>query len=394
MVSFALTRIKDVLVGCTIEDGKAADIRCYEDSSLIGNVYVARVSNILNNINAAFVDISRDTSCYLPLEDYKQEKPLKTGDELIVQVSKDGVKSKQPSVTTNISLNGEYIIAQAEPTIGISSKLKGEAGRKNIKKLATSVLDELYETLGVRYGVIVRTKAEELICGEGYEDIIRNDIIKTVRMLDDIINKAKFLKLYSTVSVSEPSYIKDIAGMKNIDIITDERDVYDTILSYMHQSDASCCCSNITSLKLYDETPPLSSLYNINSTIEKCLGKRAYLKSGGYLVIEPTEAMTVVDVNSGKAVKNKNTEEEYFRINVEAAYELARQLKLRNISGIIIVDFINMKSKENQDKLMDEIKKAVASDYIKVNVVDYTKLGLVELTRMKVRKPLHEIFLY
>lgn len=394
---FVITKYNDIMLGCLINEGKPYDIRCYEESSLIGNIYVAKVSNILNNINAAFVDIKKDLSCYLPLEDYHKDKPLKAGDELIVQVTKDSIKTKQPTVTTNISMTGEYVVVHCDKTVGVSAKIKGEGVRNTLKDIAGRALAEFKENRlcpDLEYGVILRTKCRDLFsekniksdCYNACADILYKDIMSTAKALDELMKKADYLKLYSVVKAGEAAYIKDLMGMSdNMDIITDNKDVYEEL--------CACYGKDCGRISFYeDDGISLNSIYNIPVTIEKSLKKIAYLKSGGYLVIEPTEAMTVIDVNSGKSIKGKNSEEDLFKINVEAAYEIARQIRLRNLSGIIIIDFISMKSTENQILLVDELKKATAPDYVGVNVVDITRLGLVELTRKKLRKPLHEVF--
>lgn len=403
---FVITKYNNITIGCLVRDGKIDDIRCYEENSLIGNIYVGKVSNVLDNINAAFVDIKKDLTCYLPLEDYYGKKPLKVGDELIVQVTKDSIKTKQPAVTTNISLTGEYAIVHCDKTIGVSAKIKGEAVRNTLKNTANAAISDFKEKNAgsdIDYGVILRTKCGTLfhddfdidndvnICkkeqlNNGYDlKKLYDDIMSTIEKLDSLIKKAAYLKLYSVVWEGEGAYIKDLAGMsEDIDVITDDKAVYGALCE-------NCGAVN-RSISLHeDDSISLNSIYNIPLTIERCLKKKAYLKSGGYLVIEPTEAMTVIDVNSGKSVKGKNSEEELLKINVEAAAEIARQLRLRNLSGIIIIDFISMKSAKNQLLLMEELKKAVRWDYVNINVVDITRLGLVELTRKKVRKPLHEV---
>ncbi|MBD5095974.1 MAG: ribonuclease E/G [Lachnospiraceae bacterium] len=395
---FVITKYNDIMLGCLINEGKLEDIRCYEENSLIGNIYVAKVSNILNNINAAFVDIRKDLSCYLPLEDY-HGKTLKVGDEIIVQVAKDSIKTKQPTVTTNISMTGEYVVVHCDKTVGVSAKIKGDAVRNTLKDIAGRALEEFKEIRlcsDTPYGVILRTKCRDIVSDKDIKsdgvnlnaNILYEDIMSTAKALDELLSKAGYLKLYSVVKAGESAYIKDLMGMSDdISIITDDIGVYEELCDFYGKD-----CGRISFYE--DDSISLNSIYNIPVTIEKSLKKIAYLKSGGYLVIEPTEAMTVIDVNSGKAIKGKNREEDLFKINVEAAYEIARQIRLRNLSGIIIIDFISMKSTENQILLVDELKKATVSDYVGVNVVDITRLGLVELTRKKLRKPLHEVFGY
>lgn len=380
---YVLTEIDNIKTGFLLENGKPVEIRCYEEESLLGNVYVGRVSNILNNINAAFVDVAKGMSCYYPLEDYHGDKKLRIGDLLTVQIVKDRIKSKQATVTTNISLNGEYVIVHLENTIGVSSKIKDKSVRDRLKDCMAGAIDLFSAEKkcdDISYGGIIRTRAEN-VDGE----IIVEETIKLLCKLDEIMYSSRYATGYSCMLKSSPAYVNDIAGFaarEEIEVITDIMSVVD-----------ECETNNSAVPVIYDDSSvSLSALYNLRTIIDKALSKRAYMKSGAYLVIEPTEAMTVIDVNSGKAIKGSNAEEIIYKINVEAAKEIARQLRIRNLSGIIIVDFISMKNREYNDKLMQVLKDAVEVDFTPVNIVDITRLGLVEMTRKKIRKPLHEIF--
>ena len=172
------------------------------------------------------------------------------------------------------------------------------------------------------------------------------------------------------------------AGKEATEVITDDKEIFDEYVN----------CYDEHNIILYtDEMVSMSNLYNLKSLTDKALNSKAYLKSGAYLVIETTEAMTVIDVNTGKAIRGNNTEEYKYKINDEAAREIARQIRLRNLSGIIIIDFISMKNSEYDKMLLNRLSEYVSTDSIPTKVVDITKLGLVELTRKKVRKPLHEV---
>ena len=166
-----------------------------------------------------------------------------------------------------------------------------------------------------------------------------------------------------------------------MEIVTDEREIYDE-LTNVPPADIQ--------VRFYEDSYPLVSLYNLETSLERALGKTVWLKSGGYLVIEPTEAMTVIDVNTGKNIEKKSPEETYFKTNLEAATEIAFQLRLRNLSGIIIVDFIDMKEEEHNTELLNAFRQHLNQDPVKTTLVDMTALGLVEITRKKIRQPLHE----
>ncbi len=380
---YIITKMHNVITGFLLQDGHPEEIRCYEEDSCIGNVYVGRVSNIVQNINAAFVDIAKGESCYLPLEDYHGDRQLKIGDLIPVQVVKDKIKTKQATVTTNISITGNYVIVQTNDTIGISSKVKSAEARTMLKDQFVSAIDKFQadrKCKNIQYGGIVRTKAENL-----ETDLLINETIKTLCELDDVMYRSEYATAYTCLRQNKPTYVSDIEEWMACD---------STVLTDLPEILEICGIYGIKQPVLYEDAMvSMSAKYRLERIIEKALSKRVYLKSGAYLVIEPTEALTVIDVNSGKAIKGRDAEEIQYQLNVEAAHEVARQLKLRNLSGIIIVDFISMKSEQKQKCLLDELKNAIYYDSVPTNVVDITKLGLVELTRKKIRKPLHEIYI-
>ena len=388
MKQFVFTQWNNEKLGILFEDGKAMEIRCYEDSSILGNVYRARVSNLSPNINAAFVDIKKGESCYLSMDDYHGEK-LKTGDLVTVQVVRDKIKTKRYAVTTDISLQGDYAVTTLFAPVGVSSKIADNARKKELKNLMRNLLiteqdaqlqladknaAEIERIKKLTLGGIIRTQAEQA------EDTAIEQEIKTqTRQLYSIMKKAEYAPQYTCLYHTEVEYIKDIRRMhalQDVEIITDIPEVVEAV----------------PEISLYTDEYTLTLRYSLAGLLEKTLSKRAYLKSGAYLVIEPTEAMTVIDVNSGKSIKGRNAEEQFLKINIEAAREIARQLRLRNISGIVMIDFINMKEEEHNRELMKVLSESVRIDPVRTIVVDMTKLGLVELTRQKGKRALHEVF--
>ncbi|MBQ7707344.1 MAG: ribonuclease E/G [Lachnospiraceae bacterium] len=384
MNKFVVINKENIKLGYYFKNDKLSDLRCYEEDSILNNVYVGRVSNILTNIKAAFVDIKPGFSCYLSMEDYKSDKKLRIGDIIIVQISKDSIKTKQPSVTTDICLTGKYVIIHAEKTVGVSSKIKDDETRERLKSLFENTLKDFNTSKkcsDISYGAIIRTHAAD---EDVSEELITHEITGLLTKLDTMLDKAKYMTAYSKVYESEPAYIKDMAlfsEKEECEVVTDDEKIYAEFVENHHNP-----------IRLYaDSMISLTNLYNLKSLTEKALTKRAYLKSGAYLVIEPTEAMTVIDVNTGKAIHGNNSEEYIFKINCEAAKEIARQLKIRNLSGIIIIDFISMKNERLNNELLSKLKEYTLKDETPVKVVDITRLGLVELTRKKVRKPLYEM---
>ncbi len=382
MKQFVFTEWNKKKLGILFEDGKAMEIRCYEADSILGNVYRARVSNLSPNINAAFVDIKKGESCYLSMDDYHGEK-LKVGDLVTVQVVRDKIKTKRYAVTTDISLQGDYAVTTLFAPVGVSSKITDSARKKELKTLMQNLLiaeqdaqfylaegnvAEIERIKKLTLGGIIRTQAEH-----AEDAAITREIEGQARLLYSIMKKSEYATQYTCLYHTEVEYIKDIRrlqALQDVEIVTDIPEVTEAI----------------PEIPLYTDEYTLTLRYSLASLLEKTLSKRAYLKSGAYLVIEPTEAMTVIDVNSGKSIKGKNAEEQFLKINIEAAKEIARQLRLRNISGIVMIDFINMKEESHNHGLMKNLAEYVRTDPVRTTVVDMTKLGLVELTRQKGKK--------
>lgn len=356
-----------------------------QNRTALGNIYVGKVQNVAKNIGAVFVDIAPGLSCYYPYGDKsepvfvrKMPSPqLAQNDEILVQVQKDAVKSKAPTVSSNLNLTGRYVVITSENKhIGVSSKLDS-IQKAELKKL----IEEKYEG---EYGVVVRTNAKNASA----EDILTEIEFLTAQM-NDMIEHAGTRACYSCIHQSLPKYLHFLQSIYASDlqeIITDQPEIYLELQRY---------CGRYSDLKevplrLYEDSYPLSALYNIKKQMERALQNKVWLPSGGFLVIEPTEALTVIDVNTGKSVSGKHPQTHYFEINIEAAKEIAYQMRLRNLSGIIIIDFIDMKSKDDQTKLTDRLKSYVKYDPVPVQVHDITKLNLVELTRKKVEKSLLE----
>lgn len=374
------------------------EVTCEKASgeSILGNIYIGRVKDIVPNLNAAFIEIGNGITCYYSMEEYRHpiftkkigKKPLCMGDELVVQVKKEAVKTKFPVVTTNLNFAGKYLVLTTEnTTIGISSKLpkdkKSELRNfcmellKNDKAQAVSEKEHLNQ----KFGIILRTNA-----GEAKPE----DILKEYHQLKEeylaLTSTCVYKTPYSLLKREKPFYLKELEGIhfqEGDEIITDDENIFE----YLKEGDKLLAAS----LRLYsDSSYPLQKLYSLESGIHEALSEKVWLKSGAYLIISPTEALTVIDVNSGKNTKGKNPRENFLKINKEAAIEIARQLRLRNISGICIVDFINMSTREATDELMHTFRMALKEDRVPTSLVDITKLGLVELTRKKVKRSLAE----
>lgn len=401
-----------------LDDGRLKTVSFPEEAnSKIGAIYIGKVKNISQNINAAFVEIADSEICFLPLKDATApfllnrsfDGRILAGDEILVQIVRDAQKTKQASVTARISLSNDYFALELGFDRILYSSRLDKAKRTHIANLlqdcgieekATYLNQnalrnrEEHKTTNEAFsgninvppiGIIVRTKAGEFT--DASELSSKFHALSDIFI--DLLHKALYRKCFSLLKEApEPfEYVFNhlIYTNEYNEIVTDNPETYSKLIKYTreHMPDKK--------VRLYtDNTLSLQNLYSIPTKMEMALNERVWLKSGGYLVVQPTEALTVIDVNSGKYEARKGFEETALKINLEAAEEIALQLRLRNLSGIIIVDFINMKEDDSREKLLAFLKSAVIKDRLQTEVVDMTPLGLVELTRKKESKPLYE----
>lgn len=371
------------------ENRTLLDLQVFEEeNSLLGQIYVGYVEKIVPNIQAAFLKIGDGKKCYLPLTDIKQpiyakkqseKKVLSEGDCLLVQVTKDAVKTKDAIVSTKLTLHGKYCFLTTENArLGVSQKLT-EDESKRLLSLLTEVCAG-HEELG--YGMVLRTNARDVSANDLTADL--QEVIASYRnLLNYGIHKKAFELLYQPMS-GHLQKIKAIDASVSFEILTDQEDVFAQIDSAFPQY-----VSEKKLLRHKDDVISLLTLYSIRKHLEECTQKKVWLKSGANLIIEQLETLTFIDINSSKNVSKK--EDTLFYINMEAAEEIARQIRLRNLSGMILIDFINMKSKEQEEELIAFLKKQISKDLVPTKFVDITKLGLVELTRKKGYKSLKEI---
>lgn len=399
-------------------------------ASKIGAIYIGRIKNMAKNIDACFVEIADGEICFLSLRKavcpYVLNRPydgrLVEGDTLLVQVERDAQKTKQASVTAHISLSNDYfVVSMGSPKIGYSTRLKREqrdALRKrmeylfgegmiahsgelvqnwqnllsvdSMERLATDSISTDLLPLPPT-GCIVRTKAADTIAVT--EKAAEADMLRYFFELTEqyarLLHMARYRSCYTCLKEA-PGIVE--AALQNLaveqeyqEIVTDNENLYQVLSEFGNSH------KNARPVRLYqDNLLSLPRLYSIESKMETALGSRVWLRSGGYLIIEPTEALTVIDVNSGKYEAGKNNEEAVLTVNLEAAREVALQLRLRNLSGIIIVDFINMSHNRSKTQVMSLLRQLVSKDRIETTIVDMTPLGLVEITRKKTSKSLRE----
>ena len=308
---------------------------------------------------------------------------LREGDELPVQIIKEGIKTKDPVVTSKLSVNGAYAVVTLDKRKGglQYSKKLSKAKKQELQALMqqTDVEKQLRDA---GYAAVIRTGAGDL------EDVsvLQNELQSLIYKMDEILLHAKTRTCFSCIHKSEPSYIEYLHHLSNCEyeeIVTDIPEVYENLQAY-YKGDKK--------VRFYNDTFSLGKLYSVDSKMDELFAKKVNLKSGANLIIEYTEAMTVIDINTAKCIAKKDKDTLNYKINLEAAQMIARHLRLRNLSGIVIVDFINMESKEKQEELLELLRSLVRTDKQKTVVVDMTPLGLVEITRKKANKPLREQF--
>lgn len=358
----------------------------HNDKGNIGDIYVAKVLNVVKNINAAFIDYQKGKRGYLPITgkyvpvllNRTYDGRILPGDEILVQMEKEAIREKEPVFTMNLSLAGKYsVITNANTTKSVSSKLN-----KSDKEILKQVIPSDCE-----YGIVVRTNAKELLI-ENNLTTLEQECKQLISQMDKLLKEGIHRTCYSRIYQAPSSYLtelRDNVSWEYEQIVTDDTEIYHELDDFF----ASYHPSKKEILSFYqDESVTLHKLYGIETKVQELLQTKVWLNSGAYLVIEQTEAMYVIDVNSGKNTTKKTTDSYILSINLEAAKEIMRQIRLRNLSGIILIDFINMEEESMKEQLIQELKKLAHLDRIPTTVVDMTALGLVEITRKKTKRSL------
>lgn len=363
---------------------------------LVGNIFKGRVENVLPGMQAAFVNIGLEKNAFLYVEDaLPSNSPegsgptgytlgtnicdiLKQGQEIMVQIVKEPIGTKGPRVTTHITLPGRFLVLM--PTvdyIGISRRIESERERDRLKDLAARVKPE-------GMGAIVRTVAEGV-----EEEELRQDIALLTKLWRKVLNRAAHGTVPNVVHRDlelVQRILRDVFTEDVDRLILDSRYEYEKVLEFVDISDPRL------KLKVFlDERENIFTEYGIEQEIEKALKQKVWLKCGGYLVIDQSEALTAIDVNTGKYVGTTNLEDTVLKTNLEAAGEIARQLRLRKIGGIVIVDFIDMVQEAHRNEVLQALEEEFKKDKTKTNILGITQLGLVEMTRKKVRSSLSEV---
>jgi len=374
MDKLIITEYEGRLISVTFMGNTAISAELEDSGSTIhiGDIYQCRVRDVVKNIHSSFVEIRPGTTCFLSLEKGLSVTP---GDEFPVQYARDAVKTKDAVVETDLSIAGKYCVVTSEYNLSVSSKIRDEGRKEALKALLAPICGDH------AVGFVIRTNAET-----AEDEMILKEAEHLATVMEQLQSKADHSTAFARLYSADLAYIERIRDSRvPLAVITDDQEVYENVRDFLETD------STGHTLSLYaDPMLSLVKLYRLEKVLKDATDRIVWLPSGGYLVIEPTEAMTVIDVNTGKYEGKLGKEDSVYKINCEAAIEIARQLRLRNISGIVIVDFIDMKSEKSRNQLYKLFGDTLAPDPVKVSLVDYTKLGLVELTRKKIRRSLKE----
>ena len=371
-------------IAAVLENGKVSDFFIHRGEVLLGDVYLATVDNILPSIDAAFVNVGTDRMGFLHAQDVMGKgtlkEKLKPKQKLIVQVVKEPTGHKGPRVTTEISLPGRFLVLMPyEPGVSVSKKIENSKERARLKSIMN-----LIKPVGV--GVIIRTEAE----GQSEADI-QEDLEILLEKWNNIITSAETLTPPNLIYRDQDLLYRVIREACTDDV---KEIVVDTAfaLSRVQNILQNWHMNKNIDVTLYKGTDPLLVAYDIHKEIKAALNIKVNMPSGGYLFIQQTEALTVIDVNSGKFTSSSTQDETILKTNIEAVHEIARQLRLRNIGGMVIVDFIDMMSRADKLAMLEELEIALEPDKAKPQVGQLSDLGLVELTRHRQGQSLSEIF--
>jgi len=376
------------------------------ERGLVGNIYLGKVVRVLPGMQSAFIDIGLERTAFLHVADLWQrqaipvaadssdapspaaqpiEKLIYEGQTLMVQVLKDPINTKGARLTTQISLAGRMLVhLPQDDHIGISQKIEGAELRQTLRERMAALLAV---EPGGSQGFIVRTNAEDASDEELAEDIAY--LRKTWRAIQQRAHESGPPALiYQELSLAQ-RVLRDLVSDATRAVQIDSRENYELLRAFA----AEYMPRVVDRLQLYRGERPLFETANVDEEIERALGRRVDLKSGGYLIIDQTEAMTTIDVNTGGFVGARNFDDTIYRTNLEATQAIARQLRLRNLGGIIIIDFIDMHNPQHRATVLDELRRALSRDKVKVTISGFSQLGLVELTRKRTRDSLAHMLL-
>lgn len=377
------------------------------DASFVGNIYKGRVVKVLKGMQACFIDIGLDKAAFLYVDDIKGgikelypflegdeetefiskldfkdasiEELVQQGQEILVQVAKDPIGTKGARVTSRITLPGRYaVLMPGMEHIGVSRKIEDEEKRKKLKELATKIKP-------TGFGLIMRTVSEDAT-----EEEIQRDIDFLLLLWDNIQKKKDKVHAPSLIHSEFDLVLRSLRDFMNQSV---DRLIIDNYNEWIRLKEfAQIYFPRIADkIELFEGDEPIFDAFGVEVDLDRSLERKVWLKSGGYIVIDQTEAMTVIDVNTGKFVGKENLEDTILRTNLEAVKEIAYQIRLRNLGGIILIDFIDMEKDENKQKVINAMVEAMKKDRAKTTIYNITDLGIVQMTRKRTRESLEHI---
>ncbi|MGN1384753.1 MAG: Rne/Rng family ribonuclease [Clostridia bacterium] len=376
-----------------VENGKLIEKyqENYEEERLEGNIYLGKVENVLLGMQAAFVDIGKEKNTFIhirdiipkasnetgnknePLNKHNIKNYIKTGMPILVQIKKDATSKKGARVSTHINLSGRYAVLMPNSNfITISKKIEKETEKNRLLKIVKEIVPQ-------NYGIIIRTSAEEKS-----EEEIKRDINNLIITWQEIVNKYEKVKkqttftpqlIYKSQGIIEKLII-DLIDQDLSKVIVNEEKTYENIKKVLEK----IALETDVKVELKKEKNILN-IYEIQEQLEKANNRKIWLKCGGFITIDKTEALTAIDVNSGKYVGTKDLEKTIFTVNKEATIEITKQIRLRDIGGIIIIDYIDMENKEDKAKILEILEENLKKDRSKTQVIGFTPLDLLEMTR-------------
>ena len=389
-----------------VEDEKLVElyIELPHQQRMVGNIYKGKIQNVIPGMQAAFVDIGYEINAFLPFSeiespenlgnfsisddddseettkknkdkksDFDPGTDLKSGDEILVQVIKEPYAGKGPRVTTDISLPGSLLVLVPEANfIGISRKMSDKYEKRRLRRVVKELKSD-------EFGLNVRTIAE----GKDF-NILKLDydrLLNSWKKMNEISKKSKApVCVYKDYTTAD-QVIRDLFTPDVEKIVVDSKVIYKRIANYIKEVSPS----QVDKLAIHKGKGSVFDQNNIEEQVDKSLRRKVWMKSGAHLVIEQTEAMLVIDVNSGRYIGKKDHEQNSLKINIEAAREVARQLRLRDLGGLIVIDFIDLQEPKNRKKVYDELKEALKRDRAKVSLSEFSNFGLLEMTRQRIR---------
>jgi ribonuclease G len=397
----------EILINASVHEARAAVVEngvlqevFLERASrrgLTSNIYKGRVSRVLPGMQAAFIDIGLERTAFLHASDILDARhadlglePARTeniralvseGNEILVQVVKDPLGTKGARLTTYITLPSRYLVYMPQSRgVGVSSRIEGEAERERLRMTVLAGVEPAENA-----GYIVRTAAEDAPA-----EALLADMQYLRKLWQVVRHKGLRTEPGNLVHADLPLHLRVLRDLWRPDV---DRLLIDQPSAHreMQEFAATFMTDALSRLELYEDPRPVFEMHHVEEEIQKALDRKVSLKSGGYLIIDQTEAMTTVDVNTGAFVGHRNLEETIFRTNLEAAVTIARQLRLRNLGGIIIIDFIDMEEQEHRRQVIQALDRALSDDHVKTNISSVSPLGLVEMTRKRTRESLEHL---